>query len=260
MIARHLRLYVAIVVILVTAMAVQSQTAPVRPLAFLFTGFSSLHAFITAVRDATEESFRTISGNEGELLRLRSEVARMSLQQMLHEESQRENNRLRLLLDLSANEPHTIAVARVISRSAGKWADAVIIDKGRDNGVRKDMAVMSSEGLVGKTVEVHDGHAIVLLIDNTRFSAGVRFKKQRTEAIFSGAMRGRGSLRYVSTEVPVQEGDELITSGLGGMFPSGIPVATVTSVYTDERELFHEITARPIADTSRIEEVLVVSR
>ena len=88
----------------------------------------------------------------------------------------------------------------------------------------------------------------------------VSLEESRVEAVLSGAGLNRCVLKYVDTATEVQQGESIVTSGLDGLFPPGIPAAFVTKVETTEGGLFHRIEALPLLDTRKIEEVVIVRR
>ena len=97
------------------------------------------------------------------------------------------------------------------------------------------------------------------MLNDSRFSVAVRLQDSRAEAVLSGTGSG-AVLKYLGTDVPVSEGDMLVTSGLDALFPTGINVGEVRRVRTHAKELFHQVEVAPLADLHRLEEVIVVNR
>jgi len=124
-----------------------------------------------------------------------------------------------------------------------------------------DMAAITPQGLCGKVVSVSDTYSVVLLVEDARFSAAIRTEKGRKEGVFSGSGLGNpGLLKYVGVDQTVEIGEAVLTSGLDALFPPGIPVGMVEEVITDEKDLFHQITITPFVDTTKVEEVQIVTR
>jgi rod shape-determining protein MreC len=142
----------------------------------------------------------------------------------------------------------------------GRWSNTYVIDKGTDDLVEKDMAVVTQEGLLGKVQEAYGTYSVVLLIDDARFSAAVKLQSMRTEAVLSGTGLNQCEVKYVAADTDVRAGEALVTSGLDGLFPPGIPAAFITEVETTEGALFHRIKAVPLIDTRKVEEVLIIKR
>ncbi|MDA8169103.1 MAG: rod shape-determining protein MreC [Nitrospiraceae bacterium] len=174
-------------------------------------------------------------------------------------EIQKENERLRQLLDIKQHLPDYVASANVIARGAKRWANTFTIDAGSNEGIRKDMTVISPQGLAGKVIRVEPGYSLVLLINDVRFAASARLEQSRQEVIFSGTGGRDCELRYVTSDVKVNKGEVLVTSGLDGLFPEGIRVGYVKQV-SDEDGFFRKVDVVPFADTTSLEEVAVISR
>jgi rod shape-determining protein MreC len=214
----------------------------------------------TSATGYIDDTFTKYTFRDEELRRLRSELNSARLKEQRHEELLLENQRLKEVLGMKKTLSGYVAAARVISKGSARWSNAFVIDKGTDDLVEKDMAVVTADGLLGKVQEAHGSYSVVLLIDDSRFSAAVRLEGSRAEAVLSGAGLNRSAVKYVDASTGVTQGEALVTSGLDGLFPPGIPAAFVTSVETTEGALFHRIEAMPMVDTRKVEEVIIVRR
>lgn len=168
-----------------------------------------------------------------------------------------ENDRLRRLLDFVNEIEHPELPARVIAEDASRWARTVVIDKGTDMGVHEGLPVVVAEGVVGRVIKAAPNSARVLLI--TDASSAVASLVQRTRT--RGVARGAGDLMtldYASREDNLEEGDLLVTSGMGGVFPKGLVVGRVVAAEQGKFGLFQDVEVAPSADFSRLEEVLVL--
>lgn len=257
---RHLRLFLTIVVAAILLMTYQSQRGPIRPFGFLLKPVNLASSVILMAATSVGETVRMAVGQKEEINRLRSEVAGLQLRLQELEEAQLENERLRELLQLREQMPGAVAAARVIARGSNLWSSVYTIDKGGDDGVEKDMAVITPSGLIGKIMEVTPQFSKVLLIDDPRFSVAVRLQDTREEAVLTGKGQWSGTLKYLSVDSAVKEGDVLVTSGLDAMFPPGIRAGYVSKVVTDKERLFHFVETVPAVDLGKLEEVMVVSR
>ena len=153
--------------------------------------------------------------------------------------------------------------ARVIAHQLGPAAvlETMILDKGRVRGITVDTPVLAPGGLVGRVLRVGPSvsSALVLTDPNSRIS--VIGQKHRSGGILTGQGPGHElKLRYVNLNAPLDEGEVLISSGLAGIFPKGLPVARVTRVDRSEISLFLTVTAEPLVDLTRLEEVLLLLR
>jgi len=188
---------------------------------------------------------------QDEIKKLRQENAALLFKE-------RENRRLRKLLDLKRQHEFPSIVARVIGEDAVGWYKTLFIDRGAGDGVRPDMSVTVAEGVVGRvTRSSHDMSQITLLTDPS-LSVGCRIARTRDRGVLSGSLNDGCVLRYVRLASDIHPGDEVVTSGLDGIFPSGLPVGRIASVSKGEQGLFLEANVVPAVNFSEIEEVLVV--
>jgi|Deesub1362A_J573_1020465.scaffolds.fasta_scaffold00268_7 rod shape-determining protein MreC len=258
---KRLRLFLLLVVISVLLMTYQSQKGILRPFGFLSHGLNSLNNAIVSLTFSVEKTFKKFTLREKELEDLRNELQQLKQKEQAFEEVFRENQRLRQLLSLKKRERKYVATARVIARGSDRWTNTFIIDKGRKDSIKKNMTVITPEGLLGKIQEVEDSYSSVLLIDDPRFSAAVRLQGSRTEAVLSGTGTKRlCKLKYVSTDTRVAEGEIIVTSGLDSLFPPGIKAGYISKISTDEEKLFHDIQVIPFVDTTKVEEVIIIKR
>jgi rod shape-determining protein MreC len=175
--------------------------------------------------------------------------------------------RLRDLLQLREILPHDTLVAQVIVRDALQWFRILKIDKGSRDGVAKDMAVISSNGVVGRVIRVGPSAAQVQLLLDQQSGVGARIERSRVTGVVSGqvsrqsatpdAAAGDLVMKFVPMLADVVEGDIVVTSGLEGMFPPGLVIGRVLSVVRGSG-LFKEVRVSAAADFDRLEEVLVV--
>jgi rod shape-determining protein MreC len=171
-----------------------------------------------------------------------------------------ENRRLQELLGLRDQIHGGGSAARVIARGYDKFVNTLVIDKGLNIGIRKDMSAITPKGLAGKVYAVRDNSADILLLTDPNFSAAVRLQDSRHEGVLVGTGRRYCILKYVPTEQTVKEGEVVVTSGLDGIFPQGFPVGRVTKVRTEGVEFFQYIEVVPFQSSSKVEEVVVVGR
>jgi rod shape-determining protein MreC len=179
-----------------------------------------------------------------------------------YKEVQAENVRLKKLLDFQtgvASQMNTEAAA-VIGRDTGNWFGSIIINAGSKKGIRRDMAVITPAGLVGRVIRVSDSTAEVLLITDPRSGVGCLVQETRAPGIVEGVAGGRGNLQmvHIPNDLPTEKGDIIITSGLGSVFPKGIPVGTVRETRKEKSGLFKMAVVDPYVDFNRLEEVLVI--
>lgn len=168
-----------------------------------------------------------------------------------------QNERLRKLLTFVDDIDRAALPAQVIGEDVSPWSRTIVINKGTRSGLRLGLAVVASEGVVGRVIKTSSHSSRVLLITDP--SSAIATLVQRTRS--RGISRGRGdrlSVEYAEQDADIQSGDLLVTSGMGGVFPKGLPLGRVVSVEKGHFGLFQRIEAVPAADFSRLEEVLVI--
>ncbi len=168
-----------------------------------------------------------------------------------------QNRRLTRLLAFKESLPlHTIG-ARVVGRVPDFLAGVIYIDRGSLDGVPMNAPVLAAAGVVGRTVAVSLRQAQVQLISNADASMGVMLESSRSPGVLKGSGGASLSLEYINNSEQVAAGDILVSSGLDGIYPKGIPVGRVVRAQKG-KSVFRDIEVEPFADLLRIEEVLVV--
>jgi rod shape-determining protein MreC len=198
-------------------------------------------------------------GTSRENERLKQERDRLKLENSITSELLLENERLRDLLGFRKLHPLKSVMAEVIAKDAAPSSRTITINRGAEQGIAKDMAVVNASGIVGKVLSVLPGTAKVILLTDPGSTLAVRVQRNREEGLLEGKLE-RCALKYVSYYADIQEGDLLVTSGLDGIFPKGLPVATVVKVTKHEATAFQAVLAVPVVGLSRLEEVLVLTQ
>jgi rod shape-determining protein MreC len=168
--------------------------------------------------------------------------------------------RLRRLLLFKEQVPVAMIPAEVIAYSPSAWFRTIVVNKGRQDGVKKGMPVVTWEGVVGKVIKTSTDSSIILLIIDRNSSVDAMVQRNRRRGIFEGDGGPRCQLRYVPRTDDIKVGDFIVTSGLGGVFPKGLFLGKVVRVEKKKYGLFQEIEASPGVDFSRLEEVMVILR
>lgn len=182
----------------------------------------------------------------------------LALDNMQLQEAGWENVRLRKALSFRPLEgSRRVISAEVIGRDPDHIYDTIVINVGRDLGVAKDMPVVTPAGLVGHIAQVGPSDSVVQLLMRTRVSALIQ--ATRAQGIVSWIDGHRFRLRFVEASNLVQEGDLVVSSGLGGRYPKGIPIGTVVEVDQEKRApIFLRVILKSIVDFSVLEEVFVL--
>lgn len=203
--------------------------------------------------------FLGVFGHSPEVARLAAENRRLRSELGQLTEVRLENERLSRLLDFrEATDIQARALpARVIAEDASSWFRTVLIDRGSRDGVEEGMPVVVAEGVVGRVIKSSLRESRVLLI--TDASSAIAGLVQRSRA--RGVCRGQGeqlTFDFAMHWEEIEEGDLIVTSGMGGVFPKGLSVGTVKRVQLNEYGLFQSVEVAPAVDLYRLEEVLVL--
>jgi rod shape-determining protein MreC len=200
------------------------------------------------------------------LLRVRDENDSLKrrideLQQQLVHFAEVEQTDLRLgeLLEFRSKLEGEAQAALIIARDPMPWFGTVTINKGENDGVHKNMAVLTASGIVGQTIATSAHSARVLLITDHNSGIDAVVQRGRARGIVEGALDGRCIMKYLKRGEDVEVGDRIVTSGLDGIFPKGVSVGTVTHVTRGNRGLMQLADVQPSAALDRVEEVLVVA-
>jgi rod shape-determining protein MreC len=172
-------------------------------------------------------------------------------------EIQLENQRLSALLALHEQMEIPTLPARVIAEDATSLFQTVIINRGREDGLREGLPVIVPEGVVGRIIRCSGRQSRVLLATDASSAMAVLVQRSRAR----GICRGRGqvlNLDFSLSKEDIITGDRIITSGNGGIFPKGLTVGTVSLIQTNELDLFQTVVVTPAVNFSRLEEVLVL--
>jgi rod shape-determining protein MreC len=189
---------------------------------------------------------------------LREENAKLQQSVLKAQEDVAEAERLRKILNVRPTLPYNVVVGRVISRNTSLWLDRIVIDRGTMDGVQKNYPVVTTDGVVGHVVAVAPMAAQVQLITDERAGAGVRLKTSRALGEIRGVNGPMPEIRNVSNLEDVQPGDEVLTSGLDGIYPQGLLVGKVFSAQKSTTDVTQKIMVQPAAHLAGFQEIMVL--
>lgn len=213
---------------------------------------------LNSLTDSLGTGVRHLWSGPEENRQLREMISKLIIERQGFLETIEENKRLREILDIKEHTPSFVAAANVIGRGYDRYLNTVLIDKGRQDGIVKDMAVVSVNGLVGKIFATEPRYSKVLLMKDPNFSVAVRLQTNRYEGVLSGTGHAYGALKYIPRDITVKEGEVLVTSGLDGIFPPGITAGTVHSLRVDTGTFYQDIRVAPAQADAEIEEVIIL--
>jgi len=209
--------------------------------------------FISDVR-RTDELSDENQALRAENERLNAEVAR------LREDETRLQQLAQLLQVKEANPDQQFLAANVFAREPSNVKEMVAIDRGKRDGVREGMVAVTEGGsLVGSITKVFDDYAWITLITDPNSAVSAMIQESRAQGVVSGSYSRRLTMEFVAQAAGVNEGDMVITSGVGGDFPPGLIIGRVSAVGSSRQEIFKDVTVEPLASLSRLETVLVLT-
>lgn len=190
--------------------------------------------------------------------RLKRELDALRMENYRYLESLNTSRRLQKLLQFKETTNYPVLAVQVIGRDPTGWFKSVIIDKGKRSGLKVNMAVVNAHGVVGRLVSVSQNYAKVLLIVDQNSAVDGMIQRSREKGIVKGLTEKICKFDYVVKTGDVVVGDTVITSGMGRVFPKGLPTGKVVEVTSRPGELFKDIKVRPMVDFSKLEELLVI--
>ncbi len=190
--------------------------------------------------------------------RLNNEIGVLRLNLFNLREVYLENMRLKALLGFKQKSPLRLVAARVIARSPDSWSSSVIIDKGKNNGIRRGMAVINLRALVGRVAESEDNSSKVLLVNDPSLGISSIVQRSRQEGLVSGTLGANLIMRYLPEGADITVNDLIVTSELSRIYPKGLLVGKVINIGKEFSGLNRYAVVKPAADCSSIEEVLVI--
>ena len=170
-----------------------------------------------------------------------------------------ETQRLERLLAMRQASQAEFLTARVVGKDATNWFKTVLLDRGSLEGIRRNQPALAPDGLVGRVVEVTLTSAKVQLLTDPVSAVGGLIQRTRVTGIVSGNLGAGARVSYLPLMADVAVGDEVVTSGMGGVFPKGILIGRITSVERNSGALFQEATLQPAVDLSRLEEIFILT-
>jgi len=195
-----------------------------------------------------------------ENLRLEAEVARLERELIAVREQAAEAEVLAGLLGYARTRPESRYVAaRVIGQDVSPFIRSVWIDRGSDGGLQQGMPVVTERGLVGRVAEVYSTIARIQLITDPQSSVNVRLQTSRADGALQAQLNGELWVEAIDQSASVTPGELVLTSGLGGAFPSDIPVGQILTVRKRDYELFQQAVLQPSADLENLLVVLVIT-
>ena len=167
---------------------------------------------------------------------------------------------LRELSEIQNQYNYDVLPARIVLKDDSMWSKTIVINKGKRDGVVLNMAVVSGAGLVGKIIQTGYAYSRVLLVIDKTFKVGAMLRETRYTGLVEGSGVNELILNYLPKNADIEPGDEIITSGLGGIFPAGYLIGTAIKQFFSEYGFYQYFTIQPTVDFNKLELVAVVKR
>jgi rod shape-determining protein MreC len=206
-----------------------------------------------APKPEAEELRETNATQAAEIVKLKSENVAL-------QDTQAQMAVLSALLDYARTQPdRRYVAANVIGRDPSSYLNYIILDRGSDAGIQRDMPVITAEGLVGRVSAVTGTACKVALVTDPLSAVDARLLISREEGVVVGKVGGGLELRFISQQAEIQPGEVVLTSGLGGKYPEGIVLGTVNAVQKLEYEVLQTADLVPAVTFNRLEIVLIIT-
>ncbi len=190
---------------------------------------------------------------------LRGQLEQMRLEQVRLQQDALQARRLQALFNFKEEFISATLPAQVIGSSGSDQSRVIYIDKGSEDGVKVDQAVIAPDGIVGKVLRVLPTSSQILMINDQLSGVGATLEKSRLQGILAGTPNGALIIKYVMKDEKVEPGENVMTSGGDRIFPKGLPIGRVVES-SGGKDMFLNIRVVPAANLSKIEEVLVVTK
>jgi len=191
---------------------------------------------------------------------LRKSVQRLNERIVSGNEAVMANARLKALLDLKGTLDAPSLAVSVIGEDSSAWFKTLVVDRGSADGLSEGMPVLAAGGIVGRLVKVAPHSARVLLLTDHASAIAALVQRSRARGVVRGAGGVRCSMEFTVKDDDVKVGDAVVSSGIGGVFPKGLPIGEVTMVKKGEYGVFQTIEVRPAVNITNLEEMLVLFR
>ena len=245
---------VAFVFFLVLGLLMRQAPVPIRE-SIVTTAISTLYFPAQRIVSAVGHYKSIALENE----QLKEENARLRQETYHAREGLQELARLHTLVRFDDKWDYPIVTSRVVGHNPGRFLTTMVINRGTEHGVHENMPVFSMNGLVGKVSKATLNHSRVQLLVDPNLKLSVMDRKTRVVG-FLESMDGVRLTAMVPTHAGIRAGDTLITSGLGGIFPKGIPVGTVKDIRKSDLDVMRQMDVEPFQDFTTLEEVFVMEK
>jgi rod shape-determining protein MreC len=264
---RRYTLFAFIIILLLSALIVMSLRVKQRRGVDLIDGllievcapFQKASTFVIKTIHGVFQEYIFLVHLRKENVRLKQRIAELQKESHQTKEMALTNERLQKLLQFQEKIPTSMVAAEVIGQDPSSWFKSVTINRGEKDGIRKGMAVISPEGVIGQVLKTAPHFSIVLLITDYNSAIDSIIQRTRAKAIVEGKGENQCQLKYLLRTEEVDVGDMVITSGLSGNFPKGLMLGEVRKVDKKGHGVFQYAELVPSVDLTKLEEVFVIT-
>ena len=257
-----LRLFLAIIASIALILSDGQTNSMIKARSFMETAVGGLYYLANTPRtvlDNVSENLVDTNKLQIENKVLKEQLREKNADLLLLDQLKVENQRLRLLLNSPLRTDEYKKIGEILTAETDRYRQQVVINQGKNDGAYVGQPVIDEKGVIGQIISVGEQTSRVLLITDVTHAIPVQVLRNDVRMIASGTGRSDElSLDNVPRSVDIEKGDLLVTSGLGGRFPEGYPVAVVQNVSRDGSNYFATISAKPLASIERLRYVLLV--
>lgn len=232
------------------------ETALIELIAPVQTGSTSVKEYFDEIVD----NYVLLIDAKKENKKLKLKIDELNNQLFTYEEIERENKRLKELVQFSEEVVGEKILAQVIGWDASNEFRVLRVNRGKNDGVALKSPVVTAAGLVGYVYRVTSNYSDVLTILDPAHRVDVLVDRTRSYGVLEGLESNRAILKYIKKNDPIEIGDQVITAGLGSIYPKGIKVGIVTNVEVRSFELSKNIDVIPSVSFDKLEEVLIITK
>ncbi len=258
--------FLAVIFLTTALLTISSRINNVERLAFIdwalleiTSPFQKAVTYSTGALGDLIDSYVLLVNLRRENAALRRTVAELREENSLLREKAIASERLRNLLQFSKKIPRSMLPAQIIGIDPSSWFRTILIDKGTKHGVKRGMAVVSPEGIVGHVLQASPRYAKVLLITDFNSSVDAVVQRSRAKGLVAGNGENRCRLKYAERTEDIQVGDRVVTSGLGGRYPKGLMIGKISKIEKKSYGLFQHAEIILSVNFSKLEEVFVIT-
>ncbi len=253
-------LLTAILILIISMAGRKEFTAPHK------FGLEVIGPFQTAISKVSNyvggfwENYLALLNVSEENKQLRQELLQYKTANIEYREAVATNVRLQKLLELKESLPPPTLTAEIVGKDPSLWFRTLTINRGSSDGVQKGMPVVTVAGVVGQILTSSPNYSKVLLATDPNSAIDVITQKKRVQGIAKGLGRDAFGLHYVLKSAEIEKEDYVLTSGLGGVFPKGLMVGTVSEIKKSRRGMFQNIEIEPSVDFAQLEYLIIIMK